>query len=260
MFGYKIRYGYINRNLAIPLFKREKGCKEESLKQSPSANRRRKLYMKLWNSYTRIMSTIHSSIIILICFYIIYLFKHDPYTLLDFNFPTMYPKEMLYIKYMNIVMLVYLVIDFLFLISEDTEKNIDSTITHHVAGALGMLGFINYNILAYNSLYCSLTEITTIFLNISWFMMKSDYNKSNFRLFIFIVNTFILWILWLVIRIGGGIMLFVCIFRDYKVISELGIIPIFMIFVVNSIVFSLNILWFYKLTIKIIEQFHLKQK
>jgi len=216
-------------------------------------NNQEENYIKVWNTYTRAMSTLHSIIIISVSFYIIYLFKDNPYELLNLEFPNKHPNEIIYIEYTNIFMLFYLLVDCLFLISEDTESNKISTLIHHLVGIAGMFCFINWNNMVYNSLYYSLTELTTIFLNMSWFMIKAKYNKGRFTLFLFGFNTIILWVMWLIIRLGGSILLFNQLYVDYFKILNLSPVPIFMIVVGNTTVSLLNIYWFFKLTYKIYE-------
>ena len=147
----------------------------------------------------------------------------------------------------------YLIIDALFIITENTENDQIFMIIHHLIGATGLFCFYYYDALQYNFLYYQLTETTTIILNISWFFIKYEWNKSRLGNFIFMLLGALSWILWLIVRfIGIGVLAYF-IYRDSEMIVKLGTIFIIMVYGANSVICILNIFWFYKLTMKMLE-------
>ncbi len=220
-------------------------------------DKRRKKYISIWNSFTRIMSTINALFVVSGAIYSIYVFG---YSLSRYDFPKTNTQDMKFFYLSIIVMFGYLIIDAVFIITENTESNQIFMVIHHFIGATGLYGFYYYNILPYNLLYYQLTEVTSITLNISWFFIKFEWNKSKIGSIIFIIFGALSWILWLVVRLFGVGFLAYFIYRDSDIIMKLSKELIFMAYGANSIICILNIFWFYKLTMKMLEVLYPKSE
>jgi len=224
--------------------------------------KKEELYKMYWNHYTRVMSTIHAVGCVILS--VIYIYLHYP-NFLEFDFNRIDDSACKLMFITCAWMVSYLLIDLLFMITEKTEDNPGMWIIHHVLGIIGMFCFAYYGILGYKGIYYALTEVTTIFINISWFMIKSKSNEKGLGKIIFLILGGLAWLLWLIVRVGGIPILIWLVIRDFDLIVELSIFEIFMVFIANPIIYLLNVIWFFKLTLvvfglKSIEQMDQKEK
>jgi len=205
-------------------------------------------YILWWNSFTRLVSTLHA---VLVVYYAIVAYLEYGNNVLNFEFEVTNSEDTANIVSINIIMIGYLITDLIFLVIERTESNIRETIIHHVIGIVSLYGFIVYKTFPFNSLYYNITEITTIPLNITWIMLHFELHKSiDYPVLgiIFTLLGLLAWILYLVVRVFGGVVLSYYLSLNYD--RVLALPPYCLVFAVlgNGTITVLNFIWFYKLT------------
>lgn len=205
-------------------------------------------YILWWNAFTRFASTLHA---ILMVYYSIAAYLQYGNGVFNFDYEVTNLRDATNIMSINIIMVGYLITDLIFLVMEQTEQNITTTVIHHAIGSASLYGFIAYKTLAFNSLYYNITEITTIPLNITWIMLHFELHKSvDYPILgmIFIMLGLVAWILYLIVRVCGGVILSYYLILNYD--KVLALPPYCVVFAIfgNGIITVLNFIWFYKLT------------
>jgi len=238
--------------------------------KEPSLSTKRYLikpYIIAWNIYTRVVSSIHALVVTYYCFYIIFNYYGYYYNsdsgqrsnglayvkfLWRFDNYTLEPIAGLYhFRVMSCFSGSYLLVDAIFMLLEQTEKNMLPSVLHHAVGSIGMLGFSLTGLLPYNGIYCMLTEITTIPLNITWIFAKLKPEGAPWKalgLFIYIFLGAITWLLFFVFRVVGAFWIMGSLMRDFNLILTFHWIPAIICLIANPIICVLNLMWFLKLT------------
>lgn len=225
--------------------------KENNLRKNLRKNhinmieKRKELYKLYWNISTRILSTIHALGCVILSLNYTQLYYPD-FFLFYFNQINKDAETHMFVMCAWIIS--YFFIDSVFMYSENTEDNYMMWIIHHTVGALGMFCFAYYKCIAYNAIYYAITEITTIFINISWLLIKTNSNQNCIGRFLLNVFGGISWVLWLIIRVLGIFYLMYLTYINYYLIIRQSPLAIFMVFTANTIMCIMNLIWFYKLT------------
>lgn len=238
-----------------------------------------------WKYISRILASFHAIIVVIYSLVIIY-FGHFSMNE-DYDFPRY--RMIFHVININNITMSYLFIDMLFHLTNnrklDSRYKLDlSMLMHHIVGCTCMIGFIVVQCnqteiqlndyigsrVYYNSLYYSLTEISTPFLHIGMSlneikqqMTKPDYemNLTDSSTYIFpsldlYIKLFAIftWITFLLVRILGSFPLIYWIitygFNYYYNIAN-GYTIVFFIISGNTIIIMLNYYWFCKITLGI---------
>jgi len=200
---------------------------------------------ELWPYLSRQLSMIHASIVSALAIAVILL---APITVQTYVYP---PTAELYddvCLYITAIMFGYLVVDGSFLLFKRLETGWKLTFIHHFVGAASMIMFGLYQGLYQNSLFYALTELSTITLHLTSLAMKFNWKSVT------IVAALITWVLFLVIRIFGGLWLtlFLLDHAD-QIVFDFPVAGQLFILFGNAIVMSLNIYWFGLLTLSMIK-------
>ena len=192
---------------------------------------------KYWDSFTRIISTLNS----LQCFYMVYyeIFLASPNStgMIDLNYlGSEYSLNVLFeFSY-------YLFVDGLFQIPDLREKfslSIILSMMHHFVGGLGIYMIADSKMGFFLGCYFAMTEISTPFLNLSWFIRE----KILFRIF---------YIFFFLSRIVTIPFLLEYLELNREKIMALSGSQIFMSFYGSHALISLNLIWFVFMTKKMI--------
>src|SRR5574338_342500 len=197
---------------------------------------------RLYFSFT--LSTIHAGIVGPLATYLWY--KLPIETCVAPNV-SMYGETTNIFFYLCDFMIGYLIADFIFisLWLSPTETNI-----HHIVGIIGLAMITNYKTAGKLGLFFVATEISTIFLNIRWFLMqKQKQEKDDKSHLMTLINGLFLFSFFSVRIIGIPWILGCCIDIFYSDFNRVyAYIGIFAAVVINC----LNIYWFVLMIIKLI--------
>ena len=197
-----------------------------------------------WSShpYSRILSFIHACIIVPLCINI--LITKDRITLMGPE----YTHDFLWALMFDITT-IYLVFD-MFMMLIRPEKNDFVYHVHHIVGGLGIFLIRQLNRVWLLGLFFELTEISTIFLNITWICVK----KKKTNTLIFKAAGLLLVFFFFFVRIIGGLLMFIYVYNFRDQIISWGPFMYIYIYGGSCLMFSLNSYWFYKLILKIYKQ------
>ena len=123
-------------------------------------------------------------------------------------------------------------------------------IIHHIIGGIGIFLIWKREKVWLLGLFFELTEISTIFLNITWVHVKTNHTKAiSFKFF-----GILLLLSFFIIRIIGGFVMFYYLHYYWDIIITWDYIDIYYISLGSIVMFMLNAYWFKKLLAKIIKQ------
>lgn len=216
-------------------------------------------YAPAWNIFTRLVSNFHAFTVVYYSFYIIYnYYGFNPTFDNRISFLWKFasraldsPQGLYHFKMMSCFMGTYLLVDGIFMLYEQTEKNMMSGVLHHTIGSIGMLGFCITGLLPYDGIFFALTEITTVPLNLVWIMMylkPKDVSWTGAGKFIFTGLSLLTWILFLFFRVYGSAWILKMIYDDLDLILTFPVVPRIICLVANIAISILNVFWFAKLT------------
>ena len=201
----------------------------------------------LWPFASRFLAMCHALGNVYMATKIIYVYGlENPW---EYNFYFHYPEAVDIFNNMNGFMGGYLIADalVLFIHNKIHPKNVDNdymTIIHHIVGASSMAAFIWTGKLQFNSLYYSLTELSTIPLHISWAMLHLNIHKNPSCKNAFTFCSLSAAILFLILRIIGSFFVCMYLIQNYESIIMLPLICQIYAFVGNGIITILNFIWF----------------
>jgi len=116
------------------------------------------------------------------------------------------------------------------------------TFLHHTVGIACFCVVMSFNIAHFIANLWYITEATTPFVNQRWFFDKTGMKHSP----IFVVNGFIMWLGFLLLRIGIAPAIFITLYRDWsRVVLRLGYPMICTVVVMMSSMIVTNSYWFY---------------
>lgn len=233
-------------------------------------------YIFLWGILSRVFSTIHAIVMTVTVIYLV--IKYGITSIWDYNFYLLHPEGALTCINLNAFMLAYLSVDVVFLIihyvklspgTKVPDDNFFFAVTHHIVGALSMLQFIQSNQVQFNSLYFSLTEVSTISLNVAWLSIKLGWDKPEKKKdetnstqrwppnvdpqklhTIYKAAGYTTFLLFFLVRILGSFFLIAYVYINVHRILAFPFYRSIFGFVGNGIVVGLNYYWFYKLSLK----------
>lgn len=211
----------------------------------------RQNYQRDWRFITRVYSTIHA---LLVSGYALFVVSNHGWTdLTDWNLCTWNSSACQQIEMINSLMMSYLVVDAIFLLLYPTDSNYLPTVIHHIVGSLSMLQFMRLQIMHYNSVYYAITELSTITLNISWWLLTFHYNETSLGKTAFKCFGYLTVFLFFTIRIIGSLFLMRMVYLQSDLLIGIGFTGIAGGFGANAIVTVLNFYWFYKLVAMAVE-------
>ena len=178
----------------------------------------------IWNFCTHGLATMHAISIVIMASNLIS--KYGLQEIWNYNFHINHPEAVNKFSQMNAFMMSYLITDVLYHIFElifdnDSEKKLSRllTIIHHSTGAVSMYFFIITRQVHFNSLYFSMTEISTIPLHATWAILTLGLKDDPEFKSIFLVLGAITWILFLSVRIIGSIFLWTYVVLNIEAVS-----------------------------------------
>lgn len=127
-------------------------------------------------------------------------------------------------------------------------------IIHHIIGGSGLFSMWLTRKTWLVGLFFELTEISTIFLNITWVHIKLKIT----HLITFKVASALLILSYIVIRIWGGLLMFIYLYNFKSIILTWNLYIRSYAILGPTIIFILNIYWFYRLILKAREQLFIK--
>lgn len=184
---------------------------------------------KRWDSFTRIVSTFNS----LQCVYMVY--SEYSSSLIDFTYQA--NRDPLFI------FSGYLFVDGLFQLPDlytDFSSGLILSIVHHVVGGFGIYLIANDKLGFFLGYYFALTEISTLFLNLSWFL------RTNLTFCIF-------YFLFIISRISTIPILLNYLSVNSVSIYQLTPLKSFMCFYASYALIALNCIWTIALTSKFVK-------
>lgn len=192
-----------------------------------------------WNCFTRVCSTVNA----VLCSYLLVTtyYTRSWNELLEFsNVGESWERQILFI------MVGYLIVDgsfqIPFAIYEPTLHNLLGVIHHSVgATALYRIAFSNYGYAL--GLYFAGTEISTPFLNISWYLLKRGIYPRLFK-----ISGLLLYIVFFFSRIASIPLLLYYLWWNMAPLINLGLVDIILGYGGAFCITSLNIVWFVQLT------------
>ena len=188
----------------------------------------------IWDTFTRVISTINAIDCINMTFHS--LLNWDNYFDLHFT-ANEYQIDMLF------WFCSYLFIDGIFQIPDIFKSfnlNLFSSIIHHFVGGFGIYLIANTKMGFFLGFYFSMTEISTPFLNLSWFIK----NKYLFLTF---------YGLFMISRILTSPLLLIYLRINEEKIIELVPLQYFMVYYATLTLILLNFVWFLFLTKKLLK-------
>lgn len=213
-----------------------------------------KRFVYIWNFCTRGFSMIHATCLVIMSIRLI--MQYGLIQIWDYYFCNNNIECLQGFSSMNAFMHSYLTVDVFFVILErnyldEEERNKPErhlNIIHHVIGALSMCAFIIFREGHFNSLYFSMTEISTIPLHLTWMIMTLEMKEHEYVKPIFMFLGFLTWFLFLTVRIIGGVFLWIYVMTNLR--AMLSVHPVTIVFVIggNGALTILNVKWFLKLT------------
>lgn len=123
-------------------------------------------------------------------------------------------------------------------------------IVHHIVGGFGIFFIWWYNNVWLLGLFFELTELSTIFLNITWAYVHYKWKKT----IIFHVCAFMLMITYFVIRWIGGVFMFYYIYDHHEYVWSLPLFRSVYVYFGTITIFILNIIWGIKLLVRVSQQ------
>jgi len=116
------------------------------------------------------------------------------------------------------------------------------TMLHHTVGILGFLVVMKFNIAHFIANIFYITEATTPFVNQRWFFDKTGMKQSP----LYVVNGFIMWLGFLVMRVGFAPAIFITLHKDFDRI--VGILGAPILYSVTAMMFAMvmtNTYWWF---------------
>lgn len=136
-------------------------------------------------------------------------------------------------------------------------------IIHHIFGNAGIFFTWYFNRCWLIGLIFELTELSSVFLNITWYLHKEMEEKTKNNLppspvhkLLFLQAGLCLLVSFFLTRIVGGGIIFYYIYDNYdKLRLILNWFTYSYLFIGVTVISSLNVYWFYKLILKLFSQF-----
>ena len=190
------------------------------------------LNKKYWNTFTRLVSTANS----ILCVYMVYYETFCPKLLGLFDINYVADQKSLNTLYFFSS---YLFVDGCFQLLDELNSSLLLSLLHHFVGGLGIYIIAKMEMGFFLGYYFAMTEISTIFLNLSWFYRKK-YILITFYFFFTISRIFTIPFLLDFININS------------KEISNLIPFHYYMVYYGSYTLISLNLIWFAILTKKLL--------
>ena len=201
-----------------------------------------------WNILTKIISTANS----LMCIYLVYnvlLKSHGNLTeLFDFNFSgTSYDQNYETETGMLLYFSSYLFIDGIFSVFVDGLKTDRMSLMHHFVGGYGIYTIATLKKGLGLGFYFAFTEISTPFLNISWYFYTNEMKGTivNLVFLMFYLTFFFSRILTIPLLIGY-------IVKNYYAVLDLPWLICINFYVDTCLLIFLNVTWYIKITLKLL--------
>lgn len=123
-------------------------------------------------------------------------------------------------------------------------------LAHHIVGGFGVFMYWHIQIGLFVAVMFELTELSTVFLNITWYL-----NKTDRRGFFFKIMGICLLLSFFVTRIYGGCVIYYYLYYHNEKLYQLYSLWQFCyLYGAVTIVFLLNLYWFWKLVEKLLSQ------
>lgn len=198
-----------------------------------------------WKRFTRTMSTVHAIVVSSLALRMIWVYGN---ALQNWDFCEVYPTGCEEAFTIYKIMLAYLLNDALYLYLNQVERDYLLTLAHHLVGGASMYMFIVTERVHYNGIYYALTELSTIPLNIAWFLIHRKGSTTESGKFVIMFFGFLTLINFLFVRIIGSFYQLVYLFRIRNHILHL-MPPWGVIFAIggNGTLTILNFYWFWLL-------------
>lgn len=201
-----------------------------------------------WKSMTRSISVLHAIIVSIGSLTVVFYGSDNAEILTNYYGHLKYPYLIDRVHEINAIMFGYLVVDGIHLIAVRIEPFWHLTALHHFVGAASMIMFMNNDGYLFNSLFFSMTELSTIFLHLTWFGLK------NGIAILAIVSVLVTWLLFIGLRVTGGsfiLVLYILNYDHFKTESW----PVFIFGIGgNTILLIMNFYWYVKITQSIFER------
>ena len=190
-------------------------------------------------------------------------------TIWNYNFHIFYTSGVKQFSSMNAFMQAYLIVDALFniiegfLCEEDAHKKEARrlNITHHLVGAASMYAFIIFEEAQFNSLYFSMTEISTIPLHLGWSIRELKLNDKRYFKHLYVFFGAMTWTLFLCVRIVGAIFLWIYFITNIQSIMRMHLGAAIVLGIGGNLALTfLNVTWFMKLTNMLLDGLKGKKK
>jgi hypothetical protein len=200
-----------------------------------------------WNS--RVISTLHALIVATIGFYVFFtdekFYKH---------------LDMFHHSNAAVIMtgfsLGYFIVDTFYVLRYYSIMGGMLMLIHHVSVICAQFAVVIYRQFQLMGVTISVTELTTPFINLLWFFTELDMKGS----FIFKLNGILIWLFWLVTRIGySTVTIWLWINQWHKLVTASDFVWIFFTLELANITL-LNLVWFKKITMGVIKAFFGKAK
>ena len=205
-----------------------------------------------WNTFTYVMSTLNA----LQCSYLVYynlILTNSNNQLVGINH-LLYSQDT-FTKYSLMLFSSYLFTDGLFqLLSLTKLENLKKCLTpslitsvlHHFVGGYGIYLMAEQGKGLGLALYFAFTEISTPFINLSWFLHHSKYKNSSFAYLVFMY----FYGLFFFSRIVSIPVLYIYLDYNYERIMELPTLHMNMVYYGSYTLVALNSIWYVMLNLK----------
>ena len=202
-----------------------------------------------WSSLisSKVISLIHSSCVSVFAIMILLSLDFDilinPGPMEDLTLSTHETGIILIWDMMFKMTIYYLACDFLMMLIFPSKTD-GPWILHHLVGGLGIYLFSTSKIMWLLGLYFELTELSSVFLNLTWILYKLKLVKTlEFKIF-----AIMLLLSYFIIRIIGGLAAWWYIYHHYDwLTSNASLFIQIYCFGGTGIIFCMNVMWFYKL-------------
>jgi hypothetical protein len=187
----------------------------------------------------------------------------------NYNFHIFYTSGVKQFASMNAFMQAYLMVDATFnilesFLSEEDDHKREArrlNVTHHLIGAICMYAFIIFQEVQFNSLYFSMTEVSTIPLHLGWAIRELRLNEKRYFKHLYIFFGVLAWTLFLCVRIIGSIFLWIYIITNIQSIMHMHLVVGIMGGIGGNLALTiLNVTWFIKLTNMLLDGLKSKKK
>lgn len=150
----------------------------------------------------------------------------------------------------------YMMVDLYLVLKHFPRLGGTSMIFHHTFIIIGGVIVSSYNQFVLFPVSACLTEYTTLFINQRWFLDKCGYRQNLW----YVINGLVIWFTWTIFRVGYSIYLVALIRNNWDVMVQTPLIlgPQFFLQAINLTV--LNMMWFYKITMGIVNILLIKKK